>query len=76
MEDNIVIVIDTSNYKTSYSEEVPFKAVVTEKLTNEVWVKSLDTGKEYELYYNQILEFLDIKEIRRMLDLRGYGKNY
>ena len=73
MEDNIVIVVDTGNYKASYSENVPFKAKVKEKLDNEIWVISLATGKEYELYYNQILEGLTIDEIAIMLDLNKYG---
>lgn len=73
MRDNTVIVLDTSNYKDSYSEKVPFKAVVTDKCEREVWVKSLVTGKEYELYYNQILEGMDIEEIRFMLGGGEYG---
>jgi len=73
IEDNIVIVIDTSNYKASYSEKVPFKAIVTEKYDNELWVKSLTTNKEYELYYNQIIEGLDIEEIIKVIDLSKYG---
>lgn len=73
LEDNIVIVVDNGNYKASYAEEVPFKAKVKEKYDNEIWVVSLVTGKEYELYYTQILEALEIDEIIRMLDLSKYG---
>lgn len=71
--DNIVIVIDVSNYKSSYSEPVPFKAIVTYKSDNEVTVESMTTGKEYELYYHQVLEFLDIQEISKIIDLSKYG---
>lgn len=73
LEDNIVIVVDNSNYKASYAEEVPFKAKVKEKFENEIWVTSLVTGKEYELYYSQILEALELEEIAKMLDLSKYG---
>ena len=71
--DNVVIVIDNSNYKASYAEKVPFKAKVENKYDNEIIVKSLKTGKEYELYYTQILEALDIEEIIKILDLSKYG---
>lgn len=71
-KDNIVIVIDNSNYKKSYAEACPFKAVVEYKYEHEVTVRSLKTKKEYELYYHQILEFLPIKEIKKLLtDDRG-----
>ena len=73
MKDNTVIVIDTSNYKTSYSEEVPFKAIVTDKTKHEVTVISIATGKEYELYYDQILEGMDIEEIKKMINVNKYG---
>ncbi len=46
-----ILVINTDNYKES--EEVPFKAVITDLcVTSDVcyWVKSLVTGNEYELY--------------------------
>lgn len=36
LEDNIVIVVDSSNYKASYAENVPFKAKVKEKLNDEI----------------------------------------
>ena len=71
--DNTVIVIDTGNYKSSYSEAVPFKARVVDLYDHEVLVKSLTTNKEYELYHDQVLELLDIKEIKVMLDLKKYG---
>jgi len=73
IQDKLVIVVDTSNYKATYSEEVPFKAVVTKKLDITIWVKSITTGKEYELYYNQILEELDIEDIAKLIDLSKYG---
>ena len=46
--ENIVIVIDTSNYRASYGESTPFKARVTKQYPNEIWVESLVTKKEYE----------------------------
>lgn len=67
MKDDTVIVIDASNYISP--EEVPFKAVVVEKYDFEILVKSISTGKEYELYYNQILEALPIDTIKTILDL-------
>lgn len=73
IQDNLVIVIDTSNYRATYSEEVPFKAVVIEKFDLTIWVKSINTGKEYELYYNQILEGLEMEDIVKLLDLSKYG---
>lgn len=73
IQDNLVIVIDTSNYRATYSEEVPFKAVVTEKFDLTIWVKSINTGKEYELYYDQILEGLEMEDIVKLLDLSKYG---
>ena len=68
-----VIVIDTGNYKSSYSEAVPFKARVVDLYDHEVLVESLDTNKEYELYHDQVLELLDIEEIKVMLNLKNYG---
>lgn len=73
LEDNIVIVVDNSNYKATYAEPVPFKAKVGQKYEDTIWVVSLATGKEYELYYNQILESLDIDEITKLIDLSKYG---
>lgn len=73
VQESIVIVLDTSNYKTSHSEDVPFKAKVLSKTEHELWVKSLTTGNEYELYRPQILECFDIDTIKKMLDLRAYG---
>jgi len=73
-EGQIVIVIDTSNYKASYSEKTPFKAelyLITDYPC--YWVKSLVTGKEYELYESQILEGLSIEEIGNLLDMSKYG---
>ena len=70
-KDNIVIVIDAGNYNNP--ESVPFKAIVKEKYDNEIVVESIATGKLYELYYNQILEFLEIEEIAFLLDLSKFG---
>lgn len=70
----IVIVVDTSNYKASYSEPIPFKASVVHKDEGEITitVQSLDTGKEYELYFDQLLEYLDADEIKKLIDLSKY----
>lgn len=73
-EGQIVIVIDTSNYKASHSEKTPFKAelyLITDYPC--YWVRSLVTGKEYELYESQILEGLSIDEISNLLDMSKYG---
>ena len=72
-DERTVIVLDTSNYKESYSEKVPFKAIVEQVYGNEIWVKSLVTGKEYQLCYSQILETMDIEEIEFMLKMDEYG---
>jgi hypothetical protein len=72
-DERIVIVLDNSNYKSDYAEKLPFKAIVEQIYDNEVWVKSLVTGKQYELYYSQILETMDIEEIRFMLKMDEYG---
>ena len=73
IEDNIVIVIDTSNYKASFSEEVPFKAKVIDKYDINTVVKSKTTGKEYELYDHQMIEGLEIEQIKNLLDMSKYG---
>lgn len=71
--DNIVIVIDTSNYIKEYAEKAPFKAVMFPPLCDgSIWIKSVVTGKEYELYSNQILEMLEINEIEELLNLNKY----
>ena len=70
----IIIVIDASNYKNS--EKVPFKAEIIRSIYRDTYmtlVKSTVTGKEYELYNNQILELLDIKEIESIIDIKKYG---
>lgn len=66
-DERTVIVLDNANYKADYAEKVPFKAIVEQVYDNEIWVKSLETGKQYELYYSQILETMDIGEIEFML---------
>lgn len=73
-EERTVIVIDNGNYNSKYAEQTPFKAelyLVTDYPC--YWVRSLETGKNYELYANQILEFLDIEEIRFYLKGGEYG---
>ena len=74
LKDNIVIVIDTSNYKAGFSEDVPFKAEVIDEYDVNILVRSLETGIEYELYFHQILESLDIEEIKHLLNMSNYGK--
>ncbi len=56
----VVTVIDFSNYRESYhsDEDYPMKAVLLEISDYPCYyVKSLKTGKEYELYDMQIEEF-------------------
>jgi hypothetical protein len=73
-EGQTVIVIDTSNYKVGYSENIPFKAELYSTTDYPCyWVRSLVTGKEYELYESQILEGLSIEEIGNLLDMSKYG---
>ena len=67
----IVIVVSTDNYKNG--EPSPFKGEVVKLYDHEVDIKSLVTGREYELYGFQILELLYDKEIRNMIDLGKYG---
>lgn len=74
-KDNIVIVVDLGNYKSKYAEKVPFKATIVQKYDNEVIVRSLETSKQYEIYYEQVLEFLSVKEIAEMIDLSKYGSD-
>lgn len=61
MANRIVTVVDNSNYKSSYAEDVPFKAELIETVEEGFlyWVKSINTGKKYELYFHQIKEFKD-----------------
>lgn len=73
IERGVVIVIDLGNYKSEYSEEVPFKAKIINIIDDveggfSAWVKSLSTGNRYELYFHQILEALDISVIRTIID--------
>jgi hypothetical protein len=72
IEDNIVIVIDTSNYKVSLSEDLPFKAKVINKYDINTVVKSKTTGKEYELYDHQMIEGLDIEQIKILINMSKY----
>ncbi len=75
MRDNTVIVVDVSNYKSSYSEIVPFKAIIKERLGNpEMYVvESLITGRYYELYKDQVLEAMDHEDMIKLIDLSKYG---
>jgi hypothetical protein len=75
-EGGLVIVVDTGNYKASYSEEVPFTANLY-KTTDypTCWVRSVVTGKEYELYSNQILELMEEKNIKKLINLKEYGES-
>jgi len=72
-DERTVIVLDNSNYISSYAEKCPFKAIVTDVYENEIQVKSVETDKEYELYYSQILETMEIDEIKFMLSGGEYG---
>jgi len=72
--DNVVIVVNTDNYKSSYSEKPPFKARILYEYDVNIVVKSLTTNKEYELYSHQILERMEISEIRKLINLENYGK--
>jgi len=58
----VVTVIDSSNYTTAYAEEVPFKGILFEIDDYPCyWVRSNETGKEYELYSFQIKEIKENK---------------
>ena len=74
-EGGVVIVICNGNYKASYAEKTPFKAHFYD-LTNYpcCWVRSLETGKEYELYPSQILEFMNQEQIENIVDIKKYGQ--
>lgn len=72
IEDNIVIVLDLSNYKESFKEDVPFKAKVIDKYDINTVVKSQTTGKEYELYDHQIIEGLEIEDIKNLINIDKY----
>jgi hypothetical protein len=74
-EGGVVIVIDNGNYKSSYAEKTPFKAHFN-TLTDYPCciVTSLSSGKEYELYPNQILEFMNQDQIENLIDIKKYGE--
>jgi len=72
-DERVVIVLDNGNYKSSYAEKCPFKAIVKDVYEREIVVTSITTGKEYELYYSQILETMEIDEIKYMLSGGEYG---
>jgi hypothetical protein len=64
----IVTVINLDNYKDSYAESIPFNAELY-KTTNHpcYWVRSLVTGKIYELYQEQIAECCPIEYLGEVL---------
>lgn len=69
-----VIIIDLGNYNSNYAEDIPFKGIITEITDYPCYqVRSLITGKEYELYESQILEGLSIEEIGNLLNMSKYG---
>lgn len=72
-DERTVIVLDLGQYKTQFQEKVPFRAVCTHSDDLEIWVTSLKTGKEYQLYYNQVLEAMTIEEIKFILSVGEYG---
>ena len=52
-----VTVLSNDNYSAKYAEDTPFKAVIYEVTDYPCfWVKSLVTGKKYELYDFHIKE--------------------
>jgi len=72
IQGQIVIVVDAGNYKSP--EPVPFKAelyLITDYPC--FWVRSLETGLEYELYEHQILEGLRDDQIAHMIDISKHG---
>lgn len=71
--DNVVIVVDNSNYKNIFAEKCPFKGIVEDNCDSTIWVRSIETGKLYELYPHQILESLSMDEITKIIDLSKYG---
>jgi hypothetical protein len=67
-----VIVIDNSNYWEGFREPCPFKARIIGFYESGILVLSentgvgYETGKGYELQPNQILDFLQIEEIKEI----------
>lgn len=72
-DERVVIVLDLGKYQKQHQESVPFKAICTDIFENEIWVKSIITNREYEIYPNQILEFNDIEDIKKLVNLKNYG---
>ena len=73
-DERTVIVLDVGNYQREFQEPVPFKATcIDTSYAGMLSVISLDTGREYELYDNQVLETLDIEEIQKLINLKNYG---
>ena len=55
-----ITVDNLDNYKTNYAEILPFRGVIYDISDYpEYYVKSLITGKQYELYDYQIVEIRD-----------------
>lgn len=73
-DERTVIVIDTNDYRSYYSEKVPFKAIVQDVYDNKIVVKSIKSNREYELYYHQILESMDMEDVKKLLNLDNYGR--
>ena len=58
---------------TGWFNDPTFKVIILKDIyDNEIWVESIVTGKLYELYYNQILESMNIEEIKSLLNLDNY----
>lgn len=69
----IVVVLNLDSYTSEYAEAVPFGAMVTRITSHPTWwVKSIKTGKEYELYDWQLLEFLKDEDLAKIIDLQKY----
>jgi hypothetical protein len=58
----VITVVDTSNYRTT-EDTTPFKAILIEISDYPCYyVKSVSTGKEYELYSDQIKELAELEQ--------------
>lgn len=73
-DERTVIVLDLGQYKEEYKETVPFIGICKECYQDgTIIVESKTTRQEYELYINQIIEGLDIEEIKNLINLKNYG---
>jgi hypothetical protein len=73
-DERTVIVLDLGNYKKEFQEPVPFKAIcIDTSYSGMMMVVSLETNMQYELYDNQVLENLDIEDIKKLINLNNYG---